>query len=132
MDGQEVRITLDDVEIYTEDIPGWAVTNEGTLTVALDIALTDSLIEEGLARELVNRIQNMRKDKGLDVTDKIDITVENNAALAPALQNYNAYICSETLARGFELAPGDRMQDEASHELAPDITVRIRIEKASM
>ena len=131
IEGQEVEIALEDVDIFTEDIPGWAVTNEGMLTVALDIALTDNLIEEGLAREIVNRIQNMRKDKGLDVTDKIRVTVEDHAALAPALQHYNDYICSETLACGLDLAESASMQDEAAHELSPEITVRIRIEKAS-
>ena len=132
IEGEEVEIALEDVDIFTEDIPGWAVTNEGMLTVALDIALTDSLIEEGLAREIVNRIQNMRKEKGFDVTDKIRVTVENNAALTPALQHHIAYICSETLACELSLAESDRMQEDAAQELSPEITVRIRIEKASV
>ncbi|NQU32438.1 MAG: isoleucine--tRNA ligase [Bacteroidetes bacterium] len=92
------EITLDDVEISTEDIPGWSVANDGQTTVALDITVTPELKEEGLAREFVNRIQNLRKDKGFEVTDRIKLLVENNDLTNNALINFNDYICSETLA----------------------------------
>ena len=92
------EITLDDVEISTEDIPGWSVANDGQTTVALDITVTPELREEGLAREFVNRIQNLRKDKGYEVTDRIKLLVENNELTNNALINFNDYICSETLA----------------------------------
>ncbi|MBC8320991.1 MAG: isoleucine--tRNA ligase [Bacteroidetes bacterium] len=92
------EITLEDVEISTEDIPGWSVANEGLITVALDLTVSLELKEEGLAREFVNRIQNLRKDKGMEVTDRINLLVENNTLSDNALINFNEYICSETLA----------------------------------
>ncbi|MDE7073285.1 MAG: hypothetical protein K2O66_07985, partial [Bacteroidales bacterium] len=105
-----------------------AVTNEGLLTVALDIALDEQLIEEGLARELVNRIQNLRKEKGLDVTDKIAVSVQRHPAVAPAIEHNLPYICSETLAK--ELTLCDSPLSEASPvELTDDITLGVHIEK---
>ena len=128
VENQEITLTLDDVDIFTEDIPGWAVTNEGLLTVALDIALDEQLIEEGLARELVNRIQNLRKEKGLDVTDKIAVSVQRHPAVAPAIEHNLPYICSETLAK--ELTLCDSPLSEASPvELTDDITLGVHIEK---
>jgi len=76
IEGQEVEILLTDVDIITQDIPGWLIANMGNLTVALDVTLSPELEEEGIARDLVNRIQNLRKDKGFEVTDKIRIIIE--------------------------------------------------------
>jgi isoleucyl-tRNA synthetase len=101
-EGNNIIITLEDVEITSEDIPGWLVTNDGELTVALDINLTDELKEEGIARELVNRIQNIRKDKGFNVTDKISIALEKNNDLNNAINNFKDYICSQTLAKSIQ------------------------------
>ena len=98
INGQEIVITPADVEISTEDIPGWIVANQGNLTVALDISITPELKNEGLARELVNRVQNIRKDMGLEVTDHIRLTVEKNPETDEAFSTFNDYICSETLA----------------------------------
>ncbi|MBP5326971.1 MAG: isoleucine--tRNA ligase [Bacteroidales bacterium] len=101
VDGQTVELLLSDVEIATQDIPGWVVANDGTLTVALDITLTQELIDEGIARELVNRIQNIRKE-GYDVTDRIKVTLESGA-WDNAVRNHMDYICSETLTTSLDI-----------------------------
>ncbi|MDH5475242.1 MAG: isoleucine--tRNA ligase [Cyclobacteriaceae bacterium] len=101
----EIEITLEDVEISSEDIPGWTVASEGRLTVALDITLTDELKKEGIARDLVNRIQNMRKDKGLEIQDKIRINVEKNTEIVnSALETNKVYICNETQALSLDIS----------------------------
>lgn len=101
--GETIRIERAEVEILVEDLPGWLVAVDGRLTVALDVTLTDGLKEEGLARELVNRIQNLRKDKGFEVTDKIDVRILADELLTPAVRNNFNYICSETLATSLDL-----------------------------
>jgi len=93
-----VKIEQEDVEIITEDMPGWLVANEGKLTVALDITVTDELLREGIARELVNRIQNIRKSNGYEITDKIIIEIENNTETDAAVNEYATYIATQTLA----------------------------------
>lgn len=98
IDGQEIHVTIDDVEIMSEDVPGWLVANEGKITVALDVTITDELRNEGIARELINRIQNMRKEKGFEVTDQIVLQVEKRNEINEVVLNNNDYICSETLA----------------------------------
>ena len=103
VDGQPVELSLTDVEITTQDIPGWVVATEGNLTVALDISLTPDLVNEGIAREIVNRIQNIRKE-GFDVTDRITVTLESGV-WDDAVQTHRLYICSETLAEQFSLVP---------------------------
>ncbi|MCB2221070.1 MAG: isoleucine--tRNA ligase [Bacteroidetes bacterium] len=97
--GEAIVIELSDVEILTQDIPGWLLTTIGKLTVALDITITDELRYEGIARELVNRIQNIRKDKDFEVTDTISVTIEKNEELEEAVNRNFNYICSETLAK---------------------------------
>jgi isoleucyl-tRNA synthetase len=104
LNGESVPLTLEDVEISSEDIPGWSVAREGNLTVALDITVTDELKKEGVARDLVNRIQNLRKDQGLEVQDKIEISVkQGNALVDAAIQAHKAYICQETQATELQL-----------------------------
>ncbi len=98
VDGETVEITPEDVDIIAEDIPGWSVANKEQLTVALDITITPELAEEGLARELVNRIQKVRKDSGLEVTDRINLHIEEGNELKSAIINYSNYICAEILA----------------------------------
>ena len=98
VDGQEAVITTDDVEILSEDIPGWLVGNEGRLTVALDITLSDALQKEGLARELVNRIQNLRKAMNFDITDRITIKLSSNPAFDAAITDNSSYIKNQVLA----------------------------------
>ncbi len=98
VDGQEAVITLDDVEILSEDVPGWLVGNEGRITVALDITLTDELLKEGIARELVNRIQNARKTKGFEITDRIVVKITSNPVIDEAVEANVEYIKNQVLA----------------------------------
>ncbi|MDD3772734.1 MAG: DUF5915 domain-containing protein, partial [Weeksellaceae bacterium] len=95
---KEIELELEDFEIFTKDIPGWTVASNANLTVALDMTLTENLIHEGWARELVNRIQNLRKDSGFDLTDKIQLEVKKEERLDIAIIQNKDYICSETLA----------------------------------
>ena len=99
-----VELMLSEVEITSEDIPGWTVASKGALTVALDIEITPELIQEGNAREFVNRIQKIRKDSGFDVTDRIDVKVSANNGIKESLAKFNNYICAEILADKLELA----------------------------
>ncbi len=126
--GENVEMYLTDVEIITEDIPGWVVANQGTLTVALDITVTEGLWQEGIARELVNRIQNIRKDRGFDVTDKITLDLQKNDQIEEAISNFNDYICSETLAES--LTVSDRMLHNSEMlDLTDEISIAIKVDK---
>ena len=117
LNGEQIPLTVEDVEITSEDIPGWSVAREGNLTVALDINVTDDLKKEGVARDLVNRIQNLRKDQGLDVQDKIRVQVERgNALVDEAIQTHKAYICQETQAVELTLTD-DTLSDAAALEM---------------
>jgi len=129
IDGQMLEITLDDVEIMSEDIPGWLVTNEGNVTVALDITITETLRNEGIARELINRIQNLRKDKGFEVTDKIDLQVQKHEQITDAVLNNNEYICSETLATNLCYVNDITDHDKVAVELADDLQTFVLIRK---
>ena len=99
-------LVAEDVDIITEDMPGWLVANNGTITIALDIELTPALIEEGIARELINRIQNLRKSSGLEITDRIAVQLENREEIAAAVTNCNDYIASQVLATSLVLVDG--------------------------
>lgn len=101
--GTEYIIAVEDVEILAEDVPGWQVASLGKLTVALDITITEELKQEGISRELINRIQNMRKDQGFEVTDKIKVQVKDHPYISEALKNNLSYICAEILADSLEL-----------------------------
>ena len=103
IDGEKIDITLSDVEIMSEDIVGWLVANEGKLTVALDINITDDLRNEGIAREFINRIQNIRKDSGFEVTDKVDIEIQSNSDLNAAVEAFRDYISAQTLAKSVKI-----------------------------
>jgi len=105
-----IELTTADVEISSEDIPGWLVSTEGKYTVALDVTLSEELVEEGIAREVVNRIQNFRKEAGFEVTDKINISLETSNELNDAIQNNKNYICSETLAENLSFV--DKIEGE--------------------
>ena len=123
---QTIAITLEDVEISSQDIPGWVVASEGKITVALDIEITDELREEGLARDLVNRIQNMRKDMGLDVQDKINISFGNSdPQISTALNRFSEYICIETQAKSFEIK--DDLEEGTDLEI-DNYKLKIKIE----
>ena len=126
IEGQDIEILLSDVDIFTEDIPGWAVANEGSLTVALDMTLDQALIEEGLSRELVNRIQNLRKDSGLEVTDRIRVSLRCPSELAAAIQHNFDYICSETLAETLDVTdtvPQNAVKVELTETVSADISL---------
>ena len=127
VEGQEAMIERADVEIISEDIPGWLVANEGRLTVALDITVTENLRKEGLARELVNRIQNLRKSSGYDITDKISVTVLSNDGMDEAIKDFNSYIANQVLAVSVEIT--DVISDATELDFE-DFKLSVRIEKA--
>jgi isoleucyl-tRNA synthetase len=106
-EGQQLTIDATDVEIISEDIPGWLMGNEGNLTVALDITLTDELRNEGMARELVNRIQNLRKKGGLEITDRVNVSIEPNEAATKAVEAFGDYIARQVLADAIKMEPND-------------------------
>jgi isoleucyl-tRNA synthetase len=128
IDGNDVQLSIEDVEITTQDIPGWAVATSGNLTAALDLTLSDELIKEGLARELVNRIQNLRKDKGFDIVDKIHVKIMGNSDLKESIKQNFDYICSETLAESFEVVDHIESNIEVI-DLINDIQASITIDK---
>jgi len=128
IEGQDVEITLDDVEIISEDIPGWQVANEGRLTVALDITVTDELRYEGIAREFVNRIQNIRKESGFDVTDKISVLIEDHVLVKEAVKRHSSYIGSQTLATSIKLVQSLNSDNIREIEI-DEIKVLIAVER---
>ncbi len=107
--GEEVTVDVADVEVFSEDIPGWLVGNEGKLTVALEVTVTEELRREGIARELVNRIQNIRKSSGFEITDKIKIFLSKNPQTDDAVNEYNGYICNQVL--GVSLVLVDKVEN---------------------
>ncbi|MBR4782488.1 MAG: isoleucine--tRNA ligase, partial [Bacteroidaceae bacterium] len=125
VEGQTVVIDRDDVEIFNQDIPGWSVANEGTLTVALDLTITDELRREGMAREVVKRIQTYRKEQGFEITDHISITLEDNAEVREAVEAHRDFILSQVLCDNLAFEPGLK-----AYELDfEDFTLNARIEK---
>ena len=127
VDGQEAVLERADVEIISEDIPGWLVANEGRLTVALDITVTDELKKEGLARELVNRIQNLRKSSGFEITDKVNITLASSAEMDGAVEAYQEYIKSQVLANNLVIT-AEPISDATSLDFE-DFTLAVKVEK---
>ncbi|MCB0704791.1 MAG: isoleucine--tRNA ligase [Saprospiraceae bacterium] len=128
VEGESFVLTLEDLEVIPEDIPGWLVASEGGLTVALDINLTDSLQAEGMARELVNRIQNIRKAKDFNVTDRIQVLLQNHADVVAAVEQFGQYISDETLATGLQLK--DTLSGGELIELPEVGALMILVEKA--
>ena len=126
LDGAEAVVEAADVDIFSEDIPGWLVANEGRLTVALEVTVTDELRREGIARELVNRIQNIRKSSGFEITDKIDIVLSKNPNTDDAVTEYNTYICNQVLANSLTLA--DEVAD-ATELSFDDYSLMIKVTK---
>ncbi|HNY02061.1 MAG TPA: DUF5915 domain-containing protein, partial [Bacteroidales bacterium] len=129
VEGQPVEILSDDVEILSEDIPGWQVAVMGSLTVALDITLTPELVREGIAREVINRIQNIRKDKGFEVTDKITVRIQSHAGMDEAVHQNIAYICSETLAQSFDIVDSVESAEKVPVEITETISTFIEINR---
>jgi isoleucyl-tRNA synthetase len=124
--GNSITLTSQDVEISSQDIPGWLVANSNGITVALDITISEELKQEGIARELVNRIQNIRKDSGFEVTDKIKVQIQRNGELEQAIKNNESYIKDETLTE--ELNFTDNLESGIEIEF-DDIKTKILISK---
>ena len=124
VDGNDLEVLADDVDIISEDIPGWLVSNEGNLTVALEVELTDELRREGMARELINRIQNLRKETGLEITDRINVTVAPNEETDAAIEAFADYIKGQVLADSIEI--GDNAGVETEFD---DFKLNILVEK---
>lgn len=127
--GEIIEILRDDIEILTEDIPGWVISTEGSLTVALDITLTPELKEEGIARDIVNRVQNIRKESGFEVTDRILLTIHPQPDIKSAIEaNYN-YICSETLADDITFKDLSLTENRQEAEIADDLKMCLIVER---
>ena len=124
VDGQDVTVLVDDVEIINEDIPGWLVANDGNLTVALEVELNDELRNEGMARELINRIQNLRKECGLEITDRVNVTISPSENINAAINAFADYIKGQVLADNIVIADNDGCEIDLD-----DITARIKVEK---
>jgi isoleucyl-tRNA synthetase len=127
LDDTEATIETTDVEIISEDIPGWLVANEGKLTVALEVTVTEELRREGIARELVNRIQNIRKSSGFEITDKINITLSKNELTNDAITEYKEYICNQVLALSLTLTDSVENGTELNFD---DFSLYIEVLKA--
>lgn len=131
IEGEKITLLAEDVEIIPVDLPGWKVANIGAITVALDITLTEQLKEEGIAREVVNRIQNLRKDKGFDVTDRIGVKIQENNKINTAITNNLEYICAEILASDFKLVKELGDNDASLVDITEDIQTTISISKTN-
>ncbi|NOY95183.1 MAG: isoleucine--tRNA ligase [Chlorobi bacterium] len=125
INNEMVAITLDDVEIVTEDIPGWLVANDGNMTIALDINITEELKQEGIAREFINKIQNIRKESGFSVTDRVELQIVRHEAVNKAVINHKEYISNQTLAVKLELV--DSLNEDDAKEIDIDNGVNIVI-----
>ncbi|MBR1883061.1 MAG: isoleucine--tRNA ligase [Muribaculaceae bacterium] len=128
INGQQAIVEAADVEIISEDIPGWLVANEGNLTVALDITITEALRNEGMARELVNRIQNIRKKKGFEITDKVVVRIHPDERVNEPVKQYGSYIADQVQAISVTIEPIER--DDTVDAENDDLKVRITVDKA--
>ena len=124
VEGQEIVVVSEDVEIISEDIPGWLVANDGNITVALEVEISDELRKEGMARELINRVQNIRKDNGLEITDRVSVMVSPSPQLTEAIEAFNDYIKSQVLAD--EIVIG---QNEGTEVEFDDFNANIMVNK---
>jgi isoleucyl-tRNA synthetase len=125
--GQEIVLSLEDVEIISEDIPGWLVANDGSITVALDITISEELKREGMARELINRIQNIRKESGFEVTDKIEVLIEQHELINGAIETYGEYIGSQTLAENIQVTGLLENNHSKRIDIDDDVYINIRV-----
>jgi len=128
--GQAIIVDLTEVEIITEDIPGWVVNVEDGITVALDVTITDDLREEGIAREFINRIQNIRKESGFEVTDRIVAHYEHHDEISQAIQNNYQYICSEILADKLESKENINGENTSHIEILEGVEIKVIVNKA--
>lgn len=128
IDGEPLTFSDEDLSVVSEDIPGWSISSSGKVTVALDVTITDTLKNEGLARELINRIQNMRKENDFDVTDHIEIQVEKQDKLNKAINEFKLYICTETLAEKLYLLE-EMASGKGEQQIINGIKTKIDIKK---
>jgi isoleucyl-tRNA synthetase len=126
VEGQSLDIDAADVEIISEDIPGWLVANEGNLTVALEVTLTEELVDEGMARELVKRVQKMRKDGGLEITDRIQVVIDPAQPLVKAMEAFGDYVKTQVLADEVTFADNDGTEVDFE-----DFKVHIQVKKSN-
>lgn len=127
INGVETRVDLCDVDIISEDIPGWLVANDGALTIALDVTITPELKREGIAREIVNRVQNIRKQSGFEVTDRINLVFSPCDATDEAILEYKDYISRQVLANSLEIAPVDPAEEGVSELVLDDVNFYVKI-----
>jgi len=130
IDDEALKLDIADFEISSEDIPGWTVTSDGPITVALDINLSEELKNEGLAREMVNRIQNLRKDQGFDVTDRINVTIQEHPELLVALNSNLNYICAEILADKLEFRGKAEIHGGVELDIDANLNIEVLVEKS--
>jgi len=128
-ENQQIELLAEDVIITTQDVPGWLVASMDGLTVALDTTITTSLKEEGIAREIINRIQNIRKEKGFEVTDKINVQIEQHSEISDAIKNNISYICTEILANEFCVVQSIEKNDKIQIEVTDNISTYLFIER---
>ena len=128
-ENEKFVIPIAELEIQTQDIPGWQIATKGNITVALDITITDELKYEGVARELINKIQNIRKDSGLEVTDKINILLEKHELLEKVIEKHGHYISTQTLAKNIKFY--DNLEQNLAHhvEIDNNLEILLKIEK---
>ncbi|MDE6101318.1 MAG: isoleucine--tRNA ligase, partial [Paramuribaculum sp.] len=127
IDGNPAVIDAADVEIISEDIPGWLVSNEGNLTVALDITVTPELRREGIAREIVNRIQNIRKERGYEITDKITLAFAAMPETDEAIREYSSYISKQVLAESLVIKPAEELVDDVRQLNIDDLNLMVSV-----
>ncbi len=127
VEDRRYELGMEDFEVITEDIPGWLVANDGALTVALDVTITDDLVAEGMARELVNRIQNIRKNRDFELTDRIKVVLERKDELVPAVEQFGDYISQEVLADELQLS--DALDNGETLDLPDDVAAKVMVEK---
>jgi isoleucyl-tRNA synthetase len=125
IEGEALSLSLEDVEIQTEDIPGWLVASEGGLTIALDINLTEDLKQEGIAREFINKIQNIRKDSDFEVTDRILLKIQKHDFYNLAVENFKEYISNQTLAS--DLIMTDNLDEGNTHTVEIETGVEAKL-----
>jgi isoleucyl-tRNA synthetase len=131
VNGEDIALDLTDFDIVTDDIPGWLISTNGSLTVALDTTISDELKQEGISRELVNRIQNLRKDNDFQITDKINIKIKGSQELNNAIANNKTYICSETLASTIDFVNDISEKNSVLVEFDKDISIFVVVEKTN-
>lgn len=129
VNGETVTVDVEDVEIISEDIPGWLVANEGNLTIALDVTISDELRQEGIARDIVNRVQNLRKSRDYDITDRIRLKIEGDEQTNNAVLCFKEYIQRQVLADSIEITENLQVTDEETFDI-DGLTVKVGVELA--